>query len=210
MCSQHPLKFIVIKKVSKLKVPYTSTKFFNYFFCRNRILMVSWACNTRFLKNLFDSAEIFNISRVTSASNEIVTVYAWLTHAIMGTGTQKSLTKMQCCGSGMLFPDPNFSIHDQKDCGYRIRIHFKELSTVIFTQWLYGIWIWLFGKIKIPITVNFHPKKFSKYNLDFLPIPDPGSRGSKRHWIQIRKTVKLPFSTINNRSKNRQKNHPKG
>jgi len=34
--------------------------FFLYFFCRNRNLMVSRACNTRFLKIVFDSAEIFN------------------------------------------------------------------------------------------------------------------------------------------------------
>jgi hypothetical protein len=34
--------------------------FFFYFFCRNRILMVPRACNTRFLKIVFDSAEIFD------------------------------------------------------------------------------------------------------------------------------------------------------
>ncbi len=34
--------------------------FFKYFFCRNRNLMVPRACNTRFLKIVFDSAEIFN------------------------------------------------------------------------------------------------------------------------------------------------------
>jgi hypothetical protein len=34
--------------------------FFKYFFCRNRILMVPRACNTRFLKIVFDSAEIFD------------------------------------------------------------------------------------------------------------------------------------------------------
>ncbi len=34
--------------------------FYFYFFCRNRILMVPRACNTRFLKIVFDSAEIFD------------------------------------------------------------------------------------------------------------------------------------------------------
>jgi hypothetical protein len=34
--------------------------FFKYFFCRNRFLMVSSACNTRFLKIVFNSAEIFD------------------------------------------------------------------------------------------------------------------------------------------------------
>jgi hypothetical protein len=34
--------------------------FLKYFFCRNQIFMVPRACNTRFLKILFDSAEIFD------------------------------------------------------------------------------------------------------------------------------------------------------
>ncbi len=34
--------------------------FFFYFFCRNRNLMAPRACNTRFLKIVFDSAEIFH------------------------------------------------------------------------------------------------------------------------------------------------------
>ncbi len=33
---------------------------FFYFFCRNRNLMVLRACNTRFLKIVFDSAKIFD------------------------------------------------------------------------------------------------------------------------------------------------------
>ncbi len=33
---------------------------FLYFFCKNRNLMVPRACNTRFLKIVFDSAEIFD------------------------------------------------------------------------------------------------------------------------------------------------------
>ncbi len=35
-------------------------KFFFDFFCRNQVLMVPRACNTRFLKIVFDSAEIFD------------------------------------------------------------------------------------------------------------------------------------------------------
>jgi hypothetical protein len=63
--------------------------FSKYFFCRNRILMVSRACNTRFLKIVFDSAEIFDfytfprmVSRrwncflVCSPSYEIRSAYA--------------------------------------------------------------------------------------------------------------------------------------
>ncbi len=38
---------------------YTSMKFF-WLFCRNRILMVPRACNSRFLKIVFDSAKIFD------------------------------------------------------------------------------------------------------------------------------------------------------
>jgi hypothetical protein len=34
--------------------------FFKYFFCRNRNHMVPLACNTRFLKIVFDLAEIFD------------------------------------------------------------------------------------------------------------------------------------------------------
>jgi hypothetical protein len=33
---------------------------FFYFYCRNQILMVPRACNMRFLKIIFDSAEIFD------------------------------------------------------------------------------------------------------------------------------------------------------
>ncbi len=46
-------------------------KIFFYFFCRNRILMVPGACNTRFLKIVFDSAEIFDykIRTINSGKN---------------------------------------------------------------------------------------------------------------------------------------------
>ncbi len=62
---------------------------FFYFFCRNRNLMVPRACNTRFLKIVFDSAEIFDFStfprmlsmqwnrfQVCSACDEISSPYA--------------------------------------------------------------------------------------------------------------------------------------
>ncbi len=50
------------KILSKATVPLKVHKheFFIYFFCRNRNLMVPRACNTRFLKIVFDSAEIFD------------------------------------------------------------------------------------------------------------------------------------------------------
>jgi hypothetical protein len=62
---------------------------FFYFFCRNRNHMVPRACNTRFLKIVFDSAEIFDFKtfprmlslwwhrfRVCSACDEIRSTYA--------------------------------------------------------------------------------------------------------------------------------------
>jgi hypothetical protein len=47
-------------------------------FCRNRNHMVPRACNTRFLKIVFDSAEIFDIRhfRACSACDEIASAYA--------------------------------------------------------------------------------------------------------------------------------------
>ncbi len=64
-------------------------KFFFDFFCRNRNHMVPRACNTWFLKIVFDSAEIFNFYtfprmlsmrwnrlRVCSACEEIRSAYA--------------------------------------------------------------------------------------------------------------------------------------
>jgi hypothetical protein len=46
----------------RLPIPLKVHKhfFFFYFFCRNRNLMVPRACNMRFLKIVFDSAEIFD------------------------------------------------------------------------------------------------------------------------------------------------------
>ena len=68
---------------------YTSMKFFFAFFCRNRNLVVRRACNTRFLKIVFDSAEIFDFQtfphmlsqrrnpfRECSASDKIRSAYA--------------------------------------------------------------------------------------------------------------------------------------
>ena len=84
--------------------------FFFDFFCRNRNLMVPRACNTRFLKIVFDSAEIFefltfpcmlsmrwNRFPVCSACDEISSPYAqcaikfvprmvaWIVHVKMFT-----------------------------------------------------------------------------------------------------------------------------
>ncbi len=52
--------------------------FFFYFFCRNRNHMVQRACNTRFVKIIFDSAEIFDLKhfRACSARDEIRSAYA--------------------------------------------------------------------------------------------------------------------------------------
>jgi hypothetical protein len=46
--------FVLLLKVHKLEI------FFVVFFCRNRNLIVPRACNTRFLKIVFDSADIFD------------------------------------------------------------------------------------------------------------------------------------------------------
>ncbi len=62
---------LYIKNSHPLKVH--EHEFFLYFFCRNRDHMVPRACNTRFLKILFDSAEMF---RVCSACEEIRSGYA--------------------------------------------------------------------------------------------------------------------------------------
>jgi hypothetical protein len=53
-------------------------KIFFDFFCRNQILMVPRVCNTRFLKIVFDSAEIFDFKhfRACSACDEIGSQYA--------------------------------------------------------------------------------------------------------------------------------------
>jgi hypothetical protein len=52
--------------------------FFFYFFGRNRILMVPRACNTRFMKIVFDSAEIFDFKHfcACSACDKISSPYA--------------------------------------------------------------------------------------------------------------------------------------
>ncbi len=51
-------------------------KFIFRLFCRNRNLMVPRACNTRFLKIVFDSAETFKHFLVCSASDEMHSAYA--------------------------------------------------------------------------------------------------------------------------------------
>ncbi len=60
--------------VSHLGISHTSFKshylqawhFFIDFFCRNRNLMVLRACNTRFLKIVFDSADIFDVFNISA------------------------------------------------------------------------------------------------------------------------------------------------
>jgi hypothetical protein len=79
----------------------------------------------------------------------------------------------QCCGSRMFIPNLIFShpgsrIQGQKNLWSRIRIkEFKYFNPKIVSK-LSKIWS---GMI-IPDP-----------DLDFIPIPDPGSRGSKRHRI---------------------------
>ncbi len=69
----------------------------------------------------------------------------------------------QCCGSGMFIPDPTFFYPGSELSPSRIRI--KEFK-------------------------YFNPKKMFP-DADFLPIPDPGSRGQKGTGsrIRIRNTV---------------------
>jgi hypothetical protein len=53
-----PSLFLLFFTTSVLQVH--KREIFLYFFCRNRNIMVPRACITRFLKIVFDSAEIFN------------------------------------------------------------------------------------------------------------------------------------------------------
>ncbi len=74
-------------------------------------------------------------------------------------------------------PDPNFlfpvsRIQGQKDSGSRIRIR-ENLS--IFN-------LKIVSKVSEITNRDIHPGSGSC----FLPIPDPGSRGQKRHWIPDR------------------------
>jgi hypothetical protein len=59
--------------------------------------MVPRACNPRYLKIVFDSAEIltFKHFRACSACDEIVSAYAQHTHAIIFENTKKYQIKMQ-------------------------------------------------------------------------------------------------------------------
>ncbi len=131
--------------------------------------------------------------------------------ALVAYGAVKvSLTDptLQCCGSGMLIPDPDFcpsripdlgSKNSNKREGWKklvliplfAAINFKKFKIILFLK----CWRKKLGPIFKEL-LNFLPQKLSpsyqKYGFGIRdprsgiqkkPIPYPGSRGSKRHQI---------------------------
>ncbi len=69
------------------------------------------------------------------------------------------LPKIQCCGSGINIPDKNFSISDPGSASKNLSILTQKIVSKLSERWS-GLFI-------------------PDPDPDFLPIPDPGSRGQK-------------------------------
>jgi hypothetical protein len=78
-------------------------------------------------------------------------------------------TFLQCCGSGMFIPNPNFFHPGSEFFPSRIRV--KEFKPFYLTKWFLS-------------SREYDPRCTSQVRIpdpdpDFLLIPDPGSRGQK-------------------------------